>query len=221
MADTGEPIAGPCGRGNPVPHARETVKGTVAFPSHPCPRHAARRGTLACAPGSLPSLRSLRSPPHPLSSPSFPGGATRPCGHKPLSPAARVGYNRHSPHATCLRAACLPCLPALSTQASRHRQARTGRAVQFNPFYPAGPLPRSRTPSVGGPPDKILLVRQSDGGAALDQIPSQCSSNGTRQRPPRISTGTVLPFTRLPRFSKIRCRPRSQTWHTPRRKRAS
>ncbi len=34
-------------------------------------------------------------------------------------------------------------------------------AVQFNPFYPAGPLPRSRGCTTRGPPDKSLFVGQS------------------------------------------------------------
>ena len=38
-------------------------------------------------------------------------------------------------------------------------------AIQVNPFYPAGPLPRSQTSSARDPPDKSLIIRQSDGGA--------------------------------------------------------
>ncbi len=36
-------------------------------------------------------------------------------------------------------------------------------AVQFNPFYPAGPVPRSRGSTARGPPDKSLFVRRPKG----------------------------------------------------------
>jgi len=48
-------------------------------------------------------------------------------------------------------------LPARRAQAGRHRQARTGRAIQFNPFYPAGRLEDLRVP-----PDNRLEALKGD-----------------------------------------------------------
>jgi hypothetical protein len=97
-----------------------------------------RRGVtgvdLPCRPGCRPS-RAPRGP----GPPPLPVGIPVVCAHKtlPLPPSLRYNPLRRLPH---------------DRMADRP-------AVQFNPFYPAGPAPRSWACSPPGPPDKSLFVR--------------------------------------------------------------
>ncbi len=109
-----------------------------------------------CSLGSPAVLRRLGLPPLTLGLPPVLAGVPAVCGHKALPSAAGFRYNPHSRQATCLR---LPVASARQTGA-----AYTGRAVQFNPFYPAGPRLRPWLFSTGRPLNKRLFVpRESKG----------------------------------------------------------
>ena len=70
----------------------------------------------------------------------------RPSPAAPPSPRFRLGTAAESPFPQGLHRDTIPIA--------------VGPAVQFNPFYPAGPFPAPDAGSVRGPPDKSLFVRQ-------------------------------------------------------------
>jgi len=127
--------------GSPLP---ETASPAICFPAPFTPwRDGLTRDSSCCPP--RPWRRRRVSPPSSACPIPDAPGTPRAHGHKILPPDPGSRYNPHSLQATCLR---LPVAFATCLRAT-HRQAQTGaartcRAVQFNPFYPAGPPPRLR-----------------------------------------------------------------------------
>jgi hypothetical protein len=86
----------------PGPGARHLMSPPSAF----ClaivatPRPARRDGGL-CPRRSLPALRRVGSPPPPLCPPSTSPDPSLTGGRKSLSPVPQIGYNSHSPQASC------------------------------------------------------------------------------------------------------------------------
>ena len=89
-----------------------------------------------------------------------PPGSARP--PEELGAFATPPPHPRRPHASAAKA--LPFAPGFRYNPHSpvgHPAPKRGRAVQFNPFYPAGPAPLSLTSPRSGPPDKSLFVSRS------------------------------------------------------------
>ena len=124
------------------------------LPSDPALRHA-RGGPCHVPPRLLCPFRKQHRPRLPLAHPRSPE-----C--HPRLPATRPFPQRQGSDTIpiiCRPPVC-PAPPACASHADRGRG--TGRAVQFNPFYPAGPSLRSSACSARRSPDKSLFDSVQD-----------------------------------------------------------